>query len=171
MVEIGLFVSLAIILDLPFCKFKLLENGGSISIAMLPLILISIRKGTLKGFIASGIIFGFITCLLDGYGIITYPLDYLLGFGSLSVAGLFRNKINQSKKVTRYIFFVLDCASSLVLRLVFATSSGGLIYKVDVLSSLVMNVSYIFPSGALCIIAGCLVLPIFLQLMKKYPVE
>ena len=71
-VEIAIFVSFAIVLDLPFFKIRIGANGGSISLVMIPLCIIALRKGTIKGFIAAGFVYGILNCLLDGYGIVYY---------------------------------------------------------------------------------------------------
>lgn len=168
-VEIAIFVSIAVILDMPFCKIKVVENGGSISLTMLPLVLLSIKKGFLKGFIGTGLIFGLVTCLLDGYGFISYPLDYLLGFGSLAIVGLFGKSINTDSKPKSIVYFVVSTLIAVVFRTLFSTISGIVIYKLDFTSSLIYQLTYIGPSFIAVIIAGILILPIFLHLLKKYP--
>ena len=131
--EIGIFVSFAFVLDLPLFKIKIVANGGSISLIMLPLILLSLRKGFFKGFIGAGIVFGLVSCFLDGYGLITYPLDYLLGFGSLAVVGLFRRFIIAKEKLNWMNYGVLFLATLLAMsmRTFASTLSGIFIYELD----------------------------------------
>lgn len=148
-VEIAIFVALAFIFDLPFLKVTIGQNGGSISISMLPLFIIALRKGWFKGFIAAGIAYGLLTCLFDGYGIITYPFDYLLGFGSISVAAFFRKFIfNDEYKVTGkgILFIVISVVVVCVLRTGAATLSGMILYKLNFVSSLIYNLTYLLPS-------------------------
>ena len=90
--EIAVMVALAIILD-KFVKIQVGATGGSINIATVPLFIIAFRHGWFKGLIASGILFGIVTNLLDGYGINTYPFEYLIAFGSIEIAGLFGKMI------------------------------------------------------------------------------
>ncbi len=90
MVEMAMLVAVAILLDLDFLKITINADGGSISLTLLPLLVLAFRHGPLKGFLAAGVVYGFITCLLDGHGFGTFPLDYLLGYGSVGVAGFFR---------------------------------------------------------------------------------
>ena len=92
-VEIGILISLSLVFDQSFLKIRIGQNGGSISLVMLPLCILSLRKGFVKGFIGCGVIFGLISCFLDGYGFFTFPLDYLLGFGSIAVIGIFNKFI------------------------------------------------------------------------------
>jgi len=102
-VEMGVLVGLAVVLD-TFAKITVQANGGSISFAAVPLFLISIRMGGFKGFIASSFIFGFISCLIDGYGFQTFPFDYFVAYAGYGFIGFFINlfeKFNKSnsKKV------------------------------------------------------------------------
>lgn len=168
-VEIAVFVAIAIILDLPFLKVKIVANGGSISLVMLPLIFVSLRKGAIKGFIASGILFGLITCLTDGYGFATYPFDYLIGFGSCALIGLFKKPIFGTKKsFIKYLIFILGSLLVFLVRLMGSTISGSIIYGLDFGGSIIYNLTYLGPSFIATMIVGVLLLPIFLQIMKKY---
>jgi len=158
-VEIGIFVSLAIVLDLSFFKIKIGANGGSISLAMLPLFLISLRKGFYKGFVASGMIYGLITCLTDNYGIITYPFDYLLGFGAIGIIGLFNKFIytEDGKFTVKGIaFLTIGFILAIIGRLAAATLSGIIIYQLNFWSSFVYQIAYIGPSSG--IVFACLVI-------------
>ena len=148
MAEIAIFVSFAFVLDLPLFKFKIVANGGSISLIMLPLVLLSLRKGFFKSFIGAGIVFGLVSCFLDGYGLITYPFDYLLGFGSLAVVGVFRPFIIGKEKLTWVNYAILFGSTLLAmsLRTLASTLSGIFIYKLDFVSSLVYQLTYMGPS-------------------------
>lgn len=146
--EIAIFVSFAFVLDLPIFKLKVVANGGSVSLVMLPLILLALRKGFFRGLIASGIVFGLVSCFLDGYGFITYPLDYLLGFGSLAVVGLFRKFIINQEKINwrNYLYLLLATLLAMSLRTLASTISGILIYGLDFGGSLIYQLTYMGPS-------------------------
>ena len=58
-VEIAIFCALAIVLD-TFVKIPL-GPSGSINLSMVPILVIALRHGWFKGFVAGGIIFGFIS--------------------------------------------------------------------------------------------------------------
>ncbi len=145
-VEIAIFVSFAIVLDFAVFKIKLFANGGSISLVMLPLFIVCLRKGFFKGFIATGIIFGLLSCLLDGYGIVYYPFDYLLGFGSIAIIGLFRKLIFTEKKWKPYFWIFVAVSLVFVSRTLAATVSGIVFYKLSFYSSLVYQLAYVGPS-------------------------
>lgn len=86
--EIAISVALA-------CVFRILRlwdmpQGGSVSLAMVPILFIAFRRGAKAGFTAGGI-FGLISIIFDGtiYHPLSIFLDYLLAFGVLGVAGYF----------------------------------------------------------------------------------
>ena len=67
--------------------------GGSINLQMLPLMIIALRRGPVTGFVCGGIIYGLFSILADGYPFATYPFDYVIGFGSVGIMGLFNSLI------------------------------------------------------------------------------
>lgn len=100
--ETAILIALAVVLDLvakviPFLK---MQNGGSISLVMIPLIIIGLRRGVKYG-LAGGIIYGFLNFIIDGYafhwGSIFF--DYLFAFGVFGLSGLFMKKRDNIKYV------------------------------------------------------------------------
>ena len=85
--EDGVLIALAFVLN--FVKVPLAAAGGSVNLQLLPLFIIALRRGPLHGLVASGVVYGLLTCLTDGYGLITFPFDYLIGFGSAGFVGIF----------------------------------------------------------------------------------
>ncbi len=144
-----MYIGAAVLLD-SFLKIRIMGNGGSISIAMVPLFLLALRKGFVKGFIGCGLIYGAINCMIDGYGLMFYPLDYLMAFGSLAIVGLFRPLIiNKERRLTikGVIFLILALVLSCVSRLYFATVSGVKMWGMPTyLESLIYNLTYLLPS-------------------------
>jgi len=164
--EIGILVALAIILDFKLFKISINVNGGSIGFAMLPLMIVSMRKGVVKGFIASGILFGFITCAIDGYGFIYFPFDYLLGFGAICALGIFR-KYYFKTNFFKYILFTLStCLIAFILRTLASTFSGMIFYHMNFLSSLIYQMGYIPLSFVACF-GGLLLFYIPLKALDK----
>lgn len=157
-VEIAMFLGLAVVFD-QFVKIRIGANGGSISIAMFPLFVLVMRKGFVKGFIGCGLIYGFINCLLDGYGFIYFPLDYFMAFGSLAILGLFRGLIyNNERRLTikGVIFLVIGLVLSCTFRLFFATVSGVKYWGMPTYwESLAYNAAYLLPS--LGIVTGIMI--------------
>lgn len=87
--EAALAIALAFVLS--FVKLLDLPFGGSISLEMVPLILLALRQGVVPGVLA-GVVYGFLSLLVDPF--IVHPvqvlLDYPIAFGALGLAGLFR---------------------------------------------------------------------------------
>ena len=165
--EVAIFVGLAVVFDV-FVKIQIGATGGSLNIAMLPLFVIALRHGWFKGFIAGGIIFGFITCLLDGYGWATYPLEYFIGFGSVAVLGLLKPLItDENYNVTwhSYAFSTVGMLAAYIIRFFCGTLDSMIIWGYDFIGSVVYNAGYIFPS----FIAVCaLFLGLLINILKAF---
>ncbi|MCQ2755069.1 MAG: energy-coupled thiamine transporter ThiT [bacterium] len=153
-VEIAIFVAAAIVLDMPFFKIKIGQNGGSISFVMIPLAILCLRKGLFKGLISCGLIFGVLDCLIDPYGFVTFPFDYFLAFGSLSLFGLLAKSIfNNKKQGIIRIELIIISLIVLVIRTLAHTLSGVIYYQpITFVESLAYNSLYVLPSGALLIV-------------------
>ena len=158
MCEMGILVAAAIILDLPFLKFKVFANGGSITFAMLPLFILALRQGPFKGFIGAGIIFGCIDCLVDGEPIASIPLDYLVGYGSAAIVGFTELVYKGKLDVKKYIVCGLFCLIATFVRLVGGTLSGMLLWETPFVESLVYNATYIVPTGLFALVGLLLLL-------------
>ncbi len=173
MVEMAMLVAIAILLDLDFLKITINADGGSISLTLLPLLVLAFRHGPLKGFIAAGVVYGFITCLLDGHGFGTFPLDYLLGYGSVGVAGFFRHlAFNKNPddpiRVRNYVFLTLAVLSSVLLTLSFWTLSGIVYWGVPFWGSVVYN-SVILVSGAIVLTVLYFIYYPLVMINKRFP--
>jgi len=172
MVELSLLVALAIVFDF-IPKIRIGATGGSISLTMLPLFIIAFRFNFVKTFIASGIVYGLLTCLFDGYGFATYPFDYLLGFGLISLTALFR-KLVFSTRLPIYlqlIYFSLGILIGGFARIIGSTLSSIIIYQYTFWASITYNVAYIVPS-VLFSLAILLVFFTFLkQIQRRFPVN
>ncbi len=87
--EAALAIALAFVLGL--IKVFKMPYGGSISLEMVPLILLALRQGPWVG-IVSGVVYSFLNLLSDPQ--VFHPIqvlfDYPLAFGVLGLAGFFR---------------------------------------------------------------------------------
>lgn len=146
-VEDGLLVALAFVLN--FIKLPITTGAGSINFQMLPLFLIALRRGPLHGFVAGGIIYGLLTCVTDGYGIQTYPFDYLIGFGSVAVLGFFQKIIMNKDKnfFAREGFLFLGCFIATFIRYIGSSVSSMVFYGLTFGDALLYNIIYIPVSG------------------------
>lgn len=153
--EDGMLIALAFILNL--VKIPVAEQGGSINFQMLPLFIIALRHGPASGLVCGGLIYGVLTCLTDGYGFACFPFDYLIGFGSVAVVGLFRKQI-LGDGVKGYgwesiVFIVIAGILSTFVRFVGSSVSSMVIYGADFVFAMTYNAIYIPVSGAIAIAA------------------
>ncbi len=95
--ETALMIALAVmfdLLDFPPFTFSFWANGGSIDFVMLPIIVLGWRRG-LKWSLPAGALAGLLTCIITGgigWGIPSILLDYVLAYGMVGLAGLFKGK-------------------------------------------------------------------------------
>ena len=86
--EIAICVAMALICS--FFKIWEMPQGGSVSLAMIPILFISCKNGVVSGVI-TGMAYGLLAVLITG--VIYHPasilLDYILAFGILGVSGAF----------------------------------------------------------------------------------
>lgn len=140
MVEMAALIAIAIIFDLPFLKIRIGE-AASFSLTMLPLIILALRFSILDSFIGIGIIYGFLTNILDGYGLHTFPIDYLLAYGSLSIISLFTPLVFKENKtvVLNFIFLTLAVVAGVTLRILWSSLSSVIFYNTTYWGGIVYN--------------------------------
>ena len=171
--EIAVLVALSVAID-TFVKIPIGSTGGSLNISAIPLMIIAIKHGPFKAFIASGIVFGLITCLIDGYGIVTYPLEYLVAFGSIALMGFvspyvlknFNKGVNG--KVISIALLIAAAVAWATIRFFAASIDSHFIWEYTWEASFVYNVVYVFPSAALDIVLLSLLLLVIFPLFKIY---
>ncbi len=172
--EIAMLVSLAVLLDRDGFKIRLGAQSGSLSLTMVPLLVLALRHGFVKGFIGIGVIYGLLTNLLDGYGFITFPLDYLLAYGSLSLVALWRPALNRTYRhpIVNYLYLTLAIVSAVTVRYAFHVVSGMVIYEVDFLGSLSYNAIFvILPPLSITLPAMWLLWEPLKRINLRYPVS
>ncbi|MDR1083168.1 MAG: energy-coupled thiamine transporter ThiT [Coriobacteriales bacterium] len=104
LVEVALAVALAAVLN--FLQLRLPFNiaGGSISLAMLPIVVVALRRGPLAGAVA-GTLFGCLDLLLEPFVLVPvqvfldYPAPYLLfGLGAGLFSGLYYRAVEKNER-------------------------------------------------------------------------
>lgn len=173
MTEIAILSALAI--GLQFIKAPIGSTGGSINLGLIPLFMIALRHGPIKGFMASAFIFGLITCLTDGYGFNTYPFDYLLGFGGVAVLGIFKSLcFNDSEKgysKMGFVYIAIGVVAATLIRFVGGTASSMINYGYQFRPALAYNVVYVFVTGAVNLAAMELLFIPLARINKIYPAK
>src|SRR5690606_1335246 len=96
--EMGIFIALRLVLALlaGLYSYSIWPLGGSISIAMIPIFIMSFRYG-LKGGLVSGFAVGSIQILWGGSGLVHWIqvlLDYTLAYAVVGLAGIYARKIH-----------------------------------------------------------------------------
>lgn len=173
MVEIAMLCALAIVLD-RFLKIPLGPTGGSLNLSMVPIFFINLRHGWFKGFVAGGLIYGLITCLLDGYGMACYPLDYLVAFGASGVLGVFARYINNnfdSKKgiVISHLLVIACVAVWATIRFFAASIDSVILYEYTWEAAFIYNLTYVYFSAIAVAVVTCGLLYLIVKLNKMYP--
>jgi thiamine transporter len=112
LVEVAIFGALAYLLDVlaGVLSLKIWAQGGSISIAMVPVFIMAFRWG-LKGGLLTGLILGLLQLTFGPVGvhIVQVLLDYIVAFVVLGFAGLFARQVVNAVKVDNFkkaIYFV-----------------------------------------------------------------
>jgi thiamine transporter len=105
LVETGIFVGIAVVLDAVFGFIYSLPYGGSIGVAMLPIFMIASRRGLKYGLIA-GILFGLIQTMIKVYflNFLQYFLDYIAAFAILGIGAFIPNSLT---KISRFIWLIV----------------------------------------------------------------
>lgn len=170
--EGAIMLALAIVLNyLSKVVFANMPNGGSVSLAMFPMLFYAHRWGVVQG-LGIGFAYGLLDMLLDGgyaWGWQSILMDYLVAYTALGLGGAFRGK-------AWGIFpgIALGCLGRFMVHHI----SGITLYKILVptevegfgvfsnphIYSLVYNGAYMIPNMLIALtIAGVLFVP-----MKKY---
>lgn len=159
--EGAIFVALAFVLS--FVKLYELPNGGSLTPAMFPVLLYTLRWGVGPG-LGAGFVFGLLQLLFDGayaWGWQSMILDYLLAFTPLGLAGLFRGRawgIFPGTVLGCLGRFAVHYLSGVTIyRIIEPTQIPGLgTYDNPHLYSLVYNGSYMLPNTLLALLLAAL---------------
>lgn len=150
MTEIAVLVALA--LGLNYLKIPLGATGGSINLQIVPLFVIALRYGPAKTFIASGLVYGLLSCVLDGYGLFTFPMEYMIAFGSVMIVSIFRKFIMSKDHFTWYGLLILSglIIGQTLIRWFAASIDSCLFYDISSFgAALAYNALYVFPTGAI----------------------
>ncbi len=92
MTECGVAIALAVVLS--FVVLWKMPQGGSVSLVMVPLFVVTYRHGATWG-AAAGAVYSLVALMIDGaiYHPLSVLLDYVFAFGAVGVAGFFRSDL------------------------------------------------------------------------------
>lgn len=165
LVETALCVALAVVLG--FVKLIELPNGGAVSLEMLPIMVLGLRRGVRVG-IAAGGAYGLLSLLLGAY--VVHPaqflLDYPLAYALVGAAGLWWRAAGSARGVARWGALVGGPALGALLRFCAHWVSGVIFFASMApagqsawLYSLIYNASYMVPAALICVAAAAGIVP------------
>ncbi len=174
--EAGILIALAVVLDY-ICKlipFLNMPQGGHITLAMFPLVILSLRRGVSIGII-SGLIYGMLNWVFDGY--ILHPgsifLDYLIAFGAYGVVGVVSNLyLDKEKKNTAIIVLFIFIAG--LIRYISSSLSGAIFFKEyagNLNPYFYSFIVYNLPYMAITTIITMLLYPLLEKRLKEIPLN
>ena len=153
--EAALAVALSFVLG--FIVLFKMPFGGSVSLEMIPLILLSLRQGWRVGIVA-GAAYGLLDLVIDPY--VVHPLqlllDYPLAFGALGLAGLFKPTVRGAvlgATVAVFARFVCHFLSGVIFFVSYAPEGWN-----PYLYSAAYNAAYLVPSLAIAIVVTVVLL-------------
>lgn len=169
--EVAIFSAIALVFD----KFPLftMPQGGSVSLVMLPILLVTLRHGLKTGLLTGGIV-GTIQLFYGGYflNIFQVFLDYALSYAGIGLAGLVAPLLRKQKDLKEASLIIsLSGLLGGSIRLL-ATFLSGIIFYADYatpgmpvwLYSFTYNISYILPSTLL----ACLLLTLLYKAQPNF---
>lgn len=195
--EVAILAAFAVVLDIlqsAICRFfPLWPNGGSIGIAMVPIMILAYRRGTLWGLLG-GLIVGILD-MLDGVdfsplasnGLLVFcsvMLDYVLGWTAVGLAGLVGKFVRTAKTKKKLVLWsLLGAFIAGSVRFLCHFLSGYYLWEAGTkvlninlpenipgyLYSLLYNMSYILPSIILCMVVIGLLLVYQAKLLVNNP--
>ncbi|WP_099157871.1 energy-coupled thiamine transporter ThiT [Virgibacillus ndiopensis] len=164
LIEVAIFAALAYLLDIiPFLSFKIWAQGGSVSLAMIPIFIVAFRWG-LKGGLLSGLLWGVLQVAIGPASIYYFwqgVIEYGFAFTVLGLAGIFakpvQRAIKDGKTKTSFLYIMLGVFIGSAFRFI-AHFAAGIVFFAEFapegqpvwLYSLVYNCSYMVPSFIIC---------------------
>jgi len=178
LVEVALTVALAAALNFLALRLPINFAGGSISLSMVPIFVLALRRGAGAGLIA-GFAFGCVDLVIEPYFLapIQVLLDYGVAYAAVGLAGLGAGAFRRTSE--RSVFAGVAVSVPFMLlgglaRFAAAWTSGIVFFSSNApkgqpvwLYSIVYNSSYLIPSLFISITAAMLILPV---LQRAVPV-
>lgn len=156
---VGIFSAIGLVFDL-LAKFipDFWSAGGSISLAMLPIILMAYYYGVLGG-IATGFVIGTVQLLWGSpAGVIGAMLDYVIPYTVVGLCGVFINKAYNKSKSSKVILFGVSILLAGLLRVFIHTFSGVVLYEATWAASFIYNAPYVLVSIGICLVLALLLI-------------
>lgn len=147
--ECALGVALAVLCS--FIKVWEMPQGGSIALTMVPLFIISYRRGVGAG-ILCGAVYGLLSLLFAGvvYHPMSILLDYVLAFGIIGISGLFKKNLGG---------IIMGTTTGVAGRFISSLISGAVLFgsyapegQNPWVYSLIYQATYLIPELIICLV-------------------
>lgn len=147
--ECAVGVALAVLCS--FIKVWEMPQGGSIALTMVPLFIISYRRGVGAG-VLSGAVYGVVSLIFAGvvYHPMSILLDYVLAFGVIGISGLFKKNLSG---------IIFGTTAGVAGRFISSLISGAVLFgsyapegQNPWIYSLVYQTTYLLPELIICLV-------------------
>ena len=173
--EVGLTIALFAVLDYFNIRMPINIAGGSVSLAMAPILVLALFRGPLIGVLA-GALCGGVDLMIAPYAMNVFQvvLDYPIAFGLVGLAGLMTSPLQKAyragdkKKIVLYIFCALLIAAGgrfgahLFSGVIFFAENAPKGQNVWAYSA-IYQIQYLLPSFVGCGIVCAVVIPSLLR--------
>lgn len=164
--EVGIFSAIALVLDLVAGIYSeaLWPNGGSMTLAFVPIFIMGYKYG-LKGGLLTGLVVGVIQLIWSKW-LLNVPqvlLDYVLPNVVLGLVGFVSSKVQTSNIKTKSIYIILSIIIVSILRLACFTASGVLYWETGFVASIFYNGTFTGISAGASLIVTILLMNLLPQ--------
>ena len=171
LVEIAIFAAIGLVLDQ--ISFKVWAQGGSVSLVMVPIILIAFRWGLLSG-LTTGLLIGVMQTVVHW---LQGLLDYGVAFTIVGLAAIVRRPMleatNNLNKTKMALYIIVGTVLAGFLRYAAHTIAGAVFFSEYAgnqnawIYSIIYNGTYMLPATVLTAIVGVLLFTAAPQLMQR----
>ena len=178
MVEVAVFAAMAVLLDFisGIISARIWPQGGSVSIAMVPIFVMAFRWG-IKGGLSTGFLLGALQLVVTQPWIATPVqafIDYFVAFTVVGVAGVFAKQVQQrfaeGEKGRANLYIIVGVLVGSILRFICHFATGIIFFGMYAPEgqpvawySLIYNGTYMLPST---IISGIVVVTLYVSAQR-----
>jgi len=176
LVEIAIFAAIGLVLDQ--ISFKVWAQGGSVSLVMVPIILIAFRWGLLPG-LTTGFLIGVMQTMFGATIVHWFQglLDYGFAFTVVGLVAIVRRPVlraaNNLNKTKMALYIIVGTVLAGFLRYAAHTIAGAVFFSEYAgdqnawIYSIIYNGTYMLPATVLTAIVGVLLFTAAPQLMQR----
>ena len=169
--EVGIFAAVGLVLDLLAGLYSeaIWPNGGSITLAFVPIFIMGYKYG-IKGGLLTGTVVGVIQLIWSKW-LISFPqilLDYILPYVVLGLVGIIKKLVQNNKPIMQGIYITVSIIIVCLLRLTSLTLSGVLYWETGLVASIIYNGGF---TGISCAVSIIVTIILMNLLPKNYLYE